>query len=67
MAIVAELGVVTLDLRQVLSFKVGQVIRLPTAVDDSVVVRVAGLKKFIGTPVVSRGQLSVQIRGRHEE
>jgi flagellar motor switch protein FliM len=66
-AIVAELGVVTLDLRQVLSFKVGQVIRLPTAVDDSVVVRVAGLKKFIGTPVVSRGQLSVQIRGRHEE
>ena len=65
--LVAELGVVTLDLRQVLSFTVGQVIRLPTAVDDPVTIRVAGLEKFTAAPVVSRGQLAVQIRGRHEE
>lgn len=65
--VVAELGVVTMGLRQVLSLAVGQVLRLPTAVDDPVIVRVAGQRKFTATPVTSRGQLSVQIRGRHEE
>lgn len=65
--VVAELGSVTLGLRRVLSLRVGQVVRLPTAVDDPVVLRVAGLRKFTGVPVVSRGQLSVEIRGRHGE
>ena len=65
--VVAELGSVSLGLRRVLSLRVGQVLRLPTAVDDPVVLRVAGLRKFTGVPVVSRGQLSVEIRGRHGE
>jgi flagellar motor switch protein FliM len=65
--VVAELGSVGLGLRRVLSLRVGQVLRLPTAVDDPVVLRVAGLRKFTGVPVVSRGQLSIEIRGRHGE
>jgi flagellar motor switch protein FliM len=64
--VVAELGRVRLGLRRVLSLEVGQVLRLATAVDDPVIVRVGGLEKFHGVPVISRGQLSVEIRGRHE-
>jgi flagellar motor switch protein FliM len=63
----AELGTVTLGLRSVLSLRVGQILRLSTAVDDPVVVRISGQTKFSGVPVISRGQLSVEIRGRHGE
>ncbi|HLV68177.1 MAG TPA: FliM/FliN family flagellar motor switch protein [Polyangiaceae bacterium] len=63
----AELGRIRLGLDKVLTLTVGQVLRLPTATDDPVTVRVAGVAKFQGVPVVSRGQLSVEIRGRHEE
>ncbi len=62
--VVAELGRLTLGLRKVLKLEAGQVLRLSTAVDDPVRVDVAGLKKFVGVPVVSRGQLAVEIRGR---
>jgi flagellar motor switch/type III secretory pathway protein FliN len=62
--VIAELGRIELGLRSVLELKVGQVLRLSTAVDDPVRVDVAGLKKFIGVPVVSRGQLAVEVRGR---
>lgn len=65
--VAAELGRVRLGLRRVLSLEVGQVLRLATAVDDPVIVRVAGVEKFRGAPVISRGQLSVEIRGRHED
>lgn len=65
--LVAELGSVTLGLKRVLNLKVGQVLRLTTAVDDPVTIRVAGLKKFVGAPVISRGQLAIEIRGRHED
>jgi flagellar motor switch protein FliM len=64
--VVAELGRVKLGLKRVLSLEVGQVLRLATAVDDPVIVRVGGIEKFRGAPVISRGQLSVEIRGRHE-
>lgn len=63
----AELGRVKMGLRRVLSLKVGQVLRLPTATDDLVIVRVGGVAKFQGTPVVSRGQLAIEIKVRHEE
>jgi flagellar motor switch protein FliM len=63
----AELGRVKMGLRRVLSLKVGQVLRLPTATDDQVLVRVGGVAKFQGIPVVSRGQMSIEIKGRHEE
>jgi flagellar motor switch protein FliM len=53
-------------LRRVLSLQPGQVLRLDTAVDDPVSVRVGGVKKFVGVPVISRGQLAVEVRGRHE-
>lgn len=65
--VTAELGRVRLGLRRVLSLEVGQVLRLATAVDDPVIVRVGGLEKFRGAPVISRGQVSVEIRGRHED
>jgi flagellar motor switch protein FliM len=64
--ITAELGRVKLGLRRVLSLEVGQVLRLATAVDDPVIVRIGGVEKFRGAPVISRGQVSVEIRGRHE-
>lgn len=65
--IVAQLGSVKLGLRRVLSLQVGQVLRLDTAVDDPVSVHIAGVAKFVGVPVISRGQLAVEIRGRHED
>jgi flagellar motor switch protein FliM len=65
--VVAELGRVRLGLRRVLSLEVGQVLRLATAVDDPVIVRIGGVEKFRGAPVISRGQVSVEIRGRHED
>jgi flagellar motor switch protein FliM len=67
LVVVAELGKVTLGLRRVLTLRPGDVIRLATATDDTIDVRVAGLKKFKAVPVTSRGQLAVEIRERHEE
>ncbi len=64
---IAQLGSVRLGLRRVLSLQPGQVLRLDTAVDDPICIRVAGVTKFIGVPVISRGQLAVEIRGRHED
>jgi hypothetical protein len=37
---------------------------LATAVDDPAIVRIGGMGKFAARPVVSRGQLAVEIRGR---
>ena len=65
--VVAELGRVRLGLRRVLSLEVGQVLRLATAVDDPVIVRIGGVEKLHGAPVISRGQVSVEVRARHED
>jgi flagellar motor switch/type III secretory pathway protein FliN len=65
--VVAELGRVKLGLRKVLSLKVGEVLRLTTATDDPIQVRVGDMPKLTGVPVLSRGQLAVQITGRHAE
>jgi flagellar motor switch protein FliM len=64
--VVAELGRVSLGLRRILALRPGDVLRLPTAVDDAVSVRIEGLEKFVGVPITSRGQLAVEIRARHE-
>jgi flagellar motor switch protein FliM len=64
---VAELGRVSLGLRRLLTLQVGQVLRLNSAIDDPVVVRIAGVPKFSGSPVISRGQLAIQIKARHED
>lgn len=64
--LVVELGTVELGLRRLLALKPGQVLRMPAALDDPVVVKVAGVTKFRGAPVVSRGQLAVELRGRYD-
>ncbi len=62
----AELGRVSLGLRRVLALSPGDVIHLRTATDDPLAVTTAGVAKFTGVPVVSRGQLSIEIRERHK-
>jgi flagellar motor switch protein FliM len=65
--VVAELGRVKLGLRRVLALRPGEVLRLPTATDDPIQIRIGDVPKLSGVPVLSRGQLAVQITGRHEE
>jgi flagellar motor switch protein FliM len=65
--VVAELGRLELSLGRVLALKKGETLRLSTAVDEPIVVRVAGVTKFKAVPVVSRGQLAVQVKQRVSE
>jgi flagellar motor switch/type III secretory pathway protein FliN len=65
--VVAELGRVTLRLSQVLALRVGDTLRLPSAANDPVLVRVEGVPKFDAVPVISRGQVAVKIQSRHSE
>jgi flagellar motor switch/type III secretory pathway protein FliN len=65
--LVAELGRLTLPLSQILMLEKGQTLRLSTAASDPVLVRVGGVPKFDALPVISRGQVSVQIQARREE
>jgi flagellar motor switch/type III secretory pathway protein FliN len=65
--VVAELGRVTLRLSQVLGLRVGDTLRLPSAANDPVLVRVEGVPKFDAVPVISRGQVAVKIQSRHTE
>ena len=65
--VVAELGRVSIGLRRVLSLRPGEVLRLSTATDDPIQVRIGGLAKLYGVPVLSRGQVSVQVTGRHDK
>jgi flagellar motor switch/type III secretory pathway protein FliN len=65
--VIAELGRVTLRLSQVLGLRVGDTLRLPSAANDPVVVRVEGVPKFDAVPVISRGQVAVKIQNRRSE
>lgn len=65
--VVAELGRLELSLGRVLSLNRGETLRLSTAVDEPITLRVAGLAKFDAVPVVRRGQLGVEVRDRHRE
>jgi flagellar motor switch protein FliM len=65
--VVAELGRVTLKLSQVLGLRTGDTLRLPSAANDPVLVRVEGVPKFDAVPVISRGQVAVKIHSRHTE
>jgi flagellar motor switch protein FliM len=51
-------------LTSLLSLQVGDVLRLSAATDDPVTVRVAGREKFGAVPVISRGQVSVEVQSR---
>ncbi|MEI7892461.1 MAG: FliM/FliN family flagellar motor switch protein [Myxococcales bacterium] len=66
-ALVAELGRVTMGLRSIMALRVGDVVRLPTVTDDLLHVGVGGVEKFSAVPVVSRGQLAIEIRARAGE
>lgn len=59
--LIAELGRMQLGLRRVVGLQAGQVLRLPTLVENPIPLRVGGISKFKVTPVTSRGQLAVQI------
>ena len=63
-SVVAELGRVKVGLTSLLSLQVGDVLRLSAATDDPVTVRVAGREKFGAVPVISRGQVSVEVQSR---
>lgn len=65
--VVAELGRLELSLGRVLALTKGETLRLSTAVEEPIAVRVAGVTKFKAVPVVSRGQLAVQIKQRVSE
>lgn len=65
--VVAELGRLDLSLGRVLALSKGETLRLPTAVDEPICVRVEGVAKFKAVPVVSRGQLAVQVKERIAE
>lgn len=65
--VIAELGRIRVGLRELLTWRPGQLLRLSTAIDDPILIRVSGMAKFAGRPVISRGQLSVEIKGRAEE
>jgi flagellar motor switch/type III secretory pathway protein FliN len=62
--IVAELGRVKVGLTSLLSLQVGDVLRLTAATDDPISVRVGGREKFGAVPVISRGQVSVEVQAR---
>jgi flagellar motor switch/type III secretory pathway protein FliN len=59
--LVAELGRLSLGLRRLIALKEGQVLRLPTLIENPIPLTVAGVTKFQVSPVTSRGQLAVQI------
>jgi len=63
--LVAELGRLSLGLRRVMGLQVGQILRLPTLVENPVPLTIGGVRKFQVAPVTSRGQLAVQIVSRH--
>jgi flagellar motor switch protein FliM len=63
-SVVAEIGTIELGLGRVLSLNKGETLRLSTAVDDPITLRVGGIRKFDVVPVISRGQLAVEVRGR---
>lgn len=65
--VVAELGRLELSLGRVLALSKGETLRLSTAVEEPISVRVAGVTKFKAVPVVSRGQLAVQVKQRVSE
>jgi flagellar motor switch protein FliM len=65
--VAAELGRVTITMGRLLALRPGDTLRLPTATDDPLSLRIGGVHKLAGAPIVSRGQLAIEVRARHEE
>lgn len=62
--VTAELGHVELGLRRLLALQPGDTLRLSTPIDEPIALCVGGVPKFDAVPVIARGQLAVQIKGR---
>ncbi|HEX15493.1 MAG TPA: flagellar motor switch protein FliM [Deltaproteobacteria bacterium] len=56
-----ELGRIEMPPRKLIEMKEGDLLRLPTGVEDELVVKVQDLPLFKGTPGLSRGQRAVKI------
>jgi flagellar motor switch protein FliM len=61
------IGQARLTLAQLVALRAGDVVHLDRAVGDPIPVRLEGVTKFSGRPVLSRGSLSVELAGRVEE
>jgi len=61
------IGQARVTLAQLVALRAGDVVHLDRAVGDPIPVRVEGIPKFYGRPVLSRGSLSVELSGRMEE
>ncbi|MDY6843652.1 MAG: flagellar motor switch protein FliM, partial [Thermodesulfobacteriota bacterium] len=59
--VIAELGRVQIDVRNLLDLAIGDIIQLNTNVSDELPVKVENVLKFRGYPGVSRGNKAVQI------
>jgi flagellar motor switch protein FliM len=57
----AVLGRTTLTLRQFLGLAVGDVVPLDTSVDAELTLRIEGAPKFLGKPIISRGNISLEL------
>ena len=68
MDIVAEIGTINLPIRDVLSLRVGDVVRLSSIkVGDPLTLSVGNKKKFYCQPGVVGKKMAVQITGKIEE
>ncbi|MFC4711656.1 flagellar motor switch protein FliM [Planococcus dechangensis] len=63
MDIAAVLGQVTVDIKDFLDLKTGDILRLDEAVDAPVKLYVDQKQKFLAQPGISKGRLAVQITG----
>jgi flagellar motor switch protein FliM len=67
-SVVAEIGSMNLSVRDVLSLRPGDVIRLPNVrVDDTMVLSIGNQKKFLCRPGVVGNKLAVQVTHKLEE
>ncbi len=59
--LIAELGSSNITLNELLSLNVNEVIRLDQTIEDSVVLKVGNIPKFLAQPGVNKGKSAVQV------
>ncbi|MDS8743055.1 FliM/FliN family flagellar motor switch protein, partial [Streptococcus pneumoniae] len=59
----AVLGEVTVDIKDFLDLKKGDILRLDEAIDTPVTLYIDQKQKFLAQPGISKGRLAVQITG----
>jgi flagellar motor switch protein FliM len=58
----AQLGQVTLTLRKLMSMTPGELLTLDTTVDAEIPLALSGITKFLGRPVLQRGNVGLEIK-----